>query len=357
MSLKFREFKSPQLKALEVKSYRLESSLNRQRGVALITVLMVFAIASMVAAKVIFEQTIVTKRMTGIVERTQAYYYALATEELGILALKADDEQDSEDNDTSDDLTEFWAQPRVETIDGIGQVQIVIYDLNRFFNVNNIIDDKGKVRQQEFERYKVLLETLDLDDELAENLFDWMDQDDSEDGYQSESDSYRDARPAYRAANRRVKHVSELYAVSGYSQEVMTKLLPHITAIDADLVLPINYNTGTEQTLATLLNTQGTNTVPIGRSGASNIISDRLDPYGQGETPQTRGLFQNISGGTVSSFIYEIHVKATYGSHSAYLSSVVIRDGRAYSVLYRTEANNDHYFLAAVNQQGVAGTN
>ena len=65
-----------------------------QRGVALITVLLIFSISTLIASKIIINKVIDVKRTTGLLNRTQAYYYALAAEELAILALKNDYEED-----------------------------------------------------------------------------------------------------------------------------------------------------------------------------------------------------------------------------------------------------------------------
>ena len=58
----------------------------KQAGVALITVLLVFAIATLLASKIIIGKVLDVQRTTGMVNRTQAYYYALAAEDLAILA-------------------------------------------------------------------------------------------------------------------------------------------------------------------------------------------------------------------------------------------------------------------------------
>ena len=74
----------------------------RQTGVALITVLLVFAIASVIASKVIVAKVLDTQRTNSLINRTQAYYYALATEEFAILALQQDIKNDSNCNPEKD---------------------------------------------------------------------------------------------------------------------------------------------------------------------------------------------------------------------------------------------------------------
>ena len=343
----------------------------RQRGVALITVLMVFAIASLIAGKVIMSKAVDTQRVTGMVNRTQAYYYALAAESLAMLALRQDDQNDVDDQEMADDLEEMWAGGAIPfEIDSIGSVVVQIIDLNRFYNINNMVQGDGQVNDQELERFRHLLVELQLDPELADNLKDWLDSDDREAGYLSESSAYLEQTPAYRAANRPMLDISELRLVNGFEPEVLQVLLPHITAVATVGVVPLNVNTATDYALTTLQESVvGGQSKGLTISAAQNIISER--PYDDdqdfnarsgtrnlltstavnsatGQVGGATGTNQNYSRYTkrlgVTSLYYEINIRANYAGHMAYLTTVVWQEGiganAKYVVLSRRETDN-----------------
>ena len=343
----------------------------RQRGVALITVLMVFAIASLIAGKVIMGKAVDTQRVTGMVNRTQAYYYALAAESLAMLALRQDDQNDVDDQEMADDLEEMWASGAIPfEIDSIGSVVVQIIDLNRFYNINNMVQGDGQVNDQELERFRHLLVELQLDPELADNLKDWLDSDDREAGYLSESSAYLEQTPAYRAANSPMLDISELRLVNGFEPEVLQVLLPHITAVATVGVVPLNVNTATDYALTTLQESVvGGQSKGLTISAAQNIVSER--PYDDdqdfnarsgtrnlltstavnsatGQVGGATGTNQNYSRYTkrlgVTSLYYEINIRANYAGHMAYLTTVVWQEGiganAKYVVLSRRETDN-----------------
>ena len=317
----------------------------RQRGVAPITVLMVFAIASLIAGKVIMGKAVDTQRVAGMVNRTQAYYYALAAESLAMLALRQDAQNDVDEQEMADDLEEMWASGAIPfEIDSIGSVVVQIIDLNRFYNINNMVQGNGQVNDQELERFRHLLVELQLDPELADNLKDWLDSDDREAGYLSESSAYLEQMPAYRAANRGMLDISELRLVNGFEPEVLQVLLPHITAVATVGVVPLNVNTATDFALTTLQEAVvGSQSKGLTISAAQNIVSER--PYDDNQDFNLRSGTPNLLTSTaVASLYYEINIRANYAGHMAYLTTVVWQEGRGanakYVVLSRRETDN-----------------
>lgn len=341
----------------------------RQRGVALITVLMVFAIATLVAGKVVVGKSIDVRRVNGMINRTQAHYYALAAESLAMLALREEDQRDVDEENASDHLEELWASPDIEfEIDSIGEVSVRIIDLHRFYNLNNLIQEDGQVNRQELDRFRNLLVELQLDEELADNLADWLDSNDEEQGYLSESDAYANRSPAYRAANRPMVDVSELRLVNGFEPEVLEELLPHVTVVNVAGVLPINVNTASVYALTSLQEeVTGNQWKGLSLNAAQNLLDER--PYDDDDDFRNRSGVRNIiqstrltgndTGGNrnyssnsrqygISSEYFEINIRATYAGHTAYLTSVLRQEGQGdaanYVVLSRKETDNSWRF-------------
>lgn len=355
-------------------------SRSKQAGVALITVLLVFAIATLIASKIIIGKVLDVQRTTGMVNRTQAYYYALAAEDLAILALQENVSQDVDNNPQGDHLDEFWAQgPMPFEIDNIGSVLVNIVDINRFYNVNNLVQANGQISLYELKRFRDLLVELDLDETLADNLRDWLDSDNREEGFSSDGDAYLDQEPGYLVANQKLTDVSELRLVRGFEPNVMATLLPHITAIKTFGVVPLNVNTATHYALTTLqtssVGSSSGNHEGIGYSNALDIIGLRSEPFNSIGDFNTRNSLPNLhqssvlnpnglqpgigSSGSllaysIKSDFFEINIRANYADSIAYLSTIVRRKGEGkeakFVVLSRRETDNSQRFIEAASR-------
>ena len=112
----------------------------KSRGIALITAMLITALATMVAANLAWDNALDVRRTMVLLNRDQAIQVALGAESwvIGIL------HQDLEDSQT-DHLAEIWATelPGLP-IEG-GEVFGVVTDLQGRFNVNNLIDQNGEV--------------------------------------------------------------------------------------------------------------------------------------------------------------------------------------------------------------------
>ncbi|HED18895.1 MAG TPA: general secretion pathway protein GspK [Gammaproteobacteria bacterium] len=218
----------------------------RQQGVALITALLIVAIATVAAVAMATRQQMDIRRTAGMLHGEQAYAYILGAESWAQVVL-ARDKRDSK----IDTLYENWAtQPPVSIVEG-GSIIGRIVDLQGRFNVNGLVDNKGVADKDAIARYKRLLRQLDLDDSLAESLADWIDKDinvlfpnGAEDG------TYLGVSPPYRAANRPLVDISELRLIKGYEPDIIQKLRPFIAALPE--ITPLNVNTASAEVLMTV---------------------------------------------------------------------------------------------------------
>lgn len=217
-----------------------------QRGVALVTALLVVALATVAAVAMATRFQVDMRRTGNLLNGEQAYAYAMAAESWAYVILRrdlADNQHDALDEDWS------TALPPIP-VEG-GFVNGRVEDLQGRFNVNNLAGSEGGVDKIQLEYYKRLLEILDLEPALAPALQDWIDADINAtfpDG--AEDDEYLLSEPPYRAGNRPLADISELRLVKGYTPEVLAVLEPHITALP-DLTI-ININTATPAVLQAL---------------------------------------------------------------------------------------------------------
>ena len=210
------------------------------RGVALITAMLITALASMVAANLAWDNALDVRRTMVLLSHEQAVQVALGAESwvIGIL------HQDLEDSET-DHLGEIWAidLPGLP-IDG-GEVTGTIEDLQGRFNVNNLIDDNGEVVPESLERFRRLLIALELEPRFAGIAADWIDSN-SEAAFPdgAEDPIYTGIIPPYRSANQSLTSASEFAALEGMARESFNILLPHITALPGRTNININTATG-----------------------------------------------------------------------------------------------------------------
>ena len=225
---------------------RRTMSGGRDRGVALITALLISAIATMVAANLAWDNALDVRRTTVMLLRDQAIQVALGAESWVINILH----QDLQDSQT-DHLGEIWAAelPGLP-IEG-GEVFGSIEDMQGRFNVNNLVDNNGKVQEESLEQFRRLLNALGLDPRFAGIVADWIDSDvDASFPDGAEDAIYTGMIPPYRTANQTLTSVSELAALEGMDRATFRVLEPNIVALPGRT--GINANTATPAVLQSL---------------------------------------------------------------------------------------------------------
>jgi general secretion pathway protein K len=218
----------------------------RQRGTALITAILVVALATAIAAALTWDLFLDQRRAMGRIAVDRGLMYSLGAEAWAKQILR----DDAQDNST-DHPNEPWAtQIAPLPIEG-GQIQGRIDDLNGRFNLNNLIDANGATDAVAVEGFRRLLMALDLDVRLADRMADWIDRDfepNFPDG--AEDSEYLSRSPPFRAANRPITSVSEVlmvYPELGYSNYL--RLRPFVSALPRGT--RININTALPEVLLT----------------------------------------------------------------------------------------------------------
>jgi general secretion pathway protein K len=295
----------------------------KQRGVALITVLLVVAIATVVTAGMIARQQLSIRSSSNQLSARQAWHYALGGEALA-QALLARDLKQSAGNPSRkvDHLREAWARKQAPFEVDDGRVSVQIEDLAGRFNLNSLVVDKPEnpVARQRFER---LLLALKIDPLFAVRLVDWLDKDEQTNGGSgAEDNEYLLLQPAYRAANRRLQDVSELRLLLELSERDYRRLLPYVSALPENTLL--NVNTASALVLTTL---------------AENISLAKAQALVQGrgaEGYRTPGAFTDnvsdvdVNSVAVSSDFFQARSEVQLGTRKRVLVSVLQResDGR-----------------------------
>lgn len=285
--------------------------MKKQRGVALIIVLMIVALVSVLATEMGARLQLQMARASSIKDSNQAYWYAIGAEEFARKSIAKLIKKDA----SVLTLEDGWSEEFTFPVEG-GGIQAQLTDMQTCFNLNAVRTDKKsplaskndsanktnkpntnksnsstntqtKTKQpqskpelgkkpDEAEAFQRLLENAipELDaytkDVVTDSLMDWLDDDDkiSRDG--AEDPDYSSLINPYLAANNLMASKSEIRLVNGVDPNWIMKLLPHICVIPNLDRVQININTLTEEQAPLLAALTGLNV-----DDAQSLISSR----------------------------------------------------------------------------------
>lgn len=203
------------------------STRRQQRGVALITAVLIVALATILATQIGFDSALEQRRSAGVLLLDQAFEVGLGAEAWAASYLKDDVAKSTEDH-----LAENWATPIPPIpIEG-GFIEGQMEDLQGRFNLNNLVDASGAPNLEAIREFKNLLTVLELETKWADLMVDWLDEDTQPvfpDG--AEDSVYLSQAPPYRTPNTAITSVSELLAIADFGLERYQKLRPHVAAL------------------------------------------------------------------------------------------------------------------------------
>jgi general secretion pathway protein K len=296
----------------------------RHRGVALITAMLISALAAMVASDMAWENALDMRRTTVLLQRDQAVEVALGAESWVRLILS----QDAADTRT-DHLGEIWAQDLPPLpIDG-GELFGTLEDLQGRFNINNLIDENGRVHEESLRQFQRLLAALELDPRLAGVVVDWLDPDQQPSMPDGAEDAiYTAVLPPYRTADQMVTSVSELAAVEGMDRAAFEALEPHIVALPGRT--EINANTATPAVLKSLSDT-------ITDADVAALLEERAESgFPDVQAAFAPLLAPNTQPPVDASRFFRLRVVVRLGTVRVTLYSVLQRDGSQVTPLLRS---------------------
>ncbi len=298
---------------------------DHQRGVALITAILIVALAALLASGMLGAQNLSIHRSQNLFAQEQAWWYAIGAENWAGKVL----ERDRKDNQT-DHLQEDWATAlEFLPVEG-GYLSGGVTDQQGLFNLNNLSGTQQDEAAKQLQRLLQNIEGLDAftAPALAQAIRDWVDPD-LEPGFPdgAEDDYYLSQRQLpYRTANRRLTSVTELRLIRDVTPEIYQALLPYVTVLPEST--PININTAPAELLAALA-------PELTLADAERLIAVREnEPFKEVQAFLSQEILAgrqiNASLLTVSSAYFQLHVQATVGTTRVNLYSLLLRgqDGR-----------------------------
>ena len=257
-----------------------------QRGVALVTAVMIVAIAAAIAVQIAFAHQIWFRQMENVADRDATDWLRRGALHWASLALLEDAAQNSTDH-----LGESWAMglPTLP-VEG-GTIKVSIEDAQSRFNLNSIggTDPTSLANLQLLQR---LLDVLQLDPQLANAVADWIDPNSDARAGGAEDIDYLNLNPPYRAANRPMASVDELRLIRGFDAKTVAALLPYVTVLPA-VTNDINVNTASPVVLAALTGMDLPTAKRIAEDRGSTsykTIDEFKSKLPRGSTPPTAGI-------------------------------------------------------------------
>ncbi len=294
--------------------------IQRSRGVALITVMLVAALASVIMYNMLTRHHMAVAKTKQVVYSTQALNYALGAEAYARQILYSDFEEESAANGGGhvDSHEDEWANPMAPFDVEQGEIEIQITDLDGRFNLNWLASTTARQRDH-LARFKNLLLDLKLDPNIADVVVDWVDKDLEISGFGAEDGQYLLQDPPHRVANANFSSVSELRLLPGIDDDAYSTLAPYVTALPSTNGR-ININTAE---------------APVLRSFSTELDPGKMESIASGEriyesvqeliaeVPELASFTRSLG---VRSRFFQINVRSSYADQTVRMESIVHRN-------------------------------
>jgi len=202
------------------------NNCDKEKGASLLSVLvivMLMSVAAIAATDALARSVLIIKSSST---RADTFWTARgAADAVAIYLSKAMKLNEGTLNAESELLLQPTTLPA-----GNGIVVVQVSEASNCFNLNALFNSAtgGEVSDEALQSYDDLLVAADFDDgeaeSLADKLADWVDADFSARTYGAEDSFYASQAEPYRAANTRMRSISELKAVAGYDVEVVSRM-------------------------------------------------------------------------------------------------------------------------------------
>jgi general secretion pathway protein K len=220
-----------------------------QKGVALLTVLLISAIISAISIKMIANRQKQTLLTANRLIYQQAMAYAKGAESLAHMLLKKDHQMNKIDS-----KQDIWAQAASfdYPLPNDGFFSGKFDDLSAKINLNLLINKNGKTNPDIYTALNLLFDKLEIDKSIINAIQDRIDKDSDVTGIGgAESDYYLSLQNSYKNSNQLMLDISELLLVRGINKDIFNKMIEYVTVLPTDSL--ININTVTAEVLSVML--------------------------------------------------------------------------------------------------------
>jgi general secretion pathway protein K len=223
---------------------RVEAS---ERGAALLTVLLLVAVISVLAASALGKLRLSTRLAENGAAMEQARAFAYAAETVATIRVNAILAQDPAETTLAGD---WEGTPQPLPIPG-GNATLTVTDGGNCFNLNGLVSETDigvfTAQKNQIAVFVRLMKLLDIPGQnaeaIAESTADWIDTDGNALPAGAEDNAYAGKDVPYRPSNTLMTDPSEIRAVAGMTPKIYAVLAPWLCALPIAKPSTINVNT------------------------------------------------------------------------------------------------------------------
>ena len=313
--------------------------MKQQQGIALITILVMVALATILAATIAKRQANTADNTAYLMRQNQSLLYAKSAEAF-FSELLVDD---ADNAGAVDSLQENWAKPMPTFPVEDGFVSGTLQDESGKFNLNSLVNDEGVPNPQAKLWFEKLLLRVGLPEKLSEAVIDWQDADEEISGTMGAENSYYQGLPqGYLAANSKFHNVEELKLVRGFEDQKYLQIVDYVSALPAS-DSKVNVNTAPAMLLASLDSKLDINAVEQAlQKRQANLehfsnINDlwATEPFKQ-VSPDVQSQVNALLG--VQSNYFKAKIEVLLSERKRQFSSDLVRKDKTVYVVYRSMA-------------------
>ncbi|WP_425918362.1 type II secretion system minor pseudopilin GspK [Acinetobacter sp. TSRC1-2] len=313
--------------------------MKQQQGIALITILVMVALATILAATIAKRQANTAENTAYLMRQNQSLLYAKSAEAF-FSELLVDDAKNAGD---IDHLQENWAKPMPAFPVEDGFVSGTLQDESGKFNLNSLVNNDGTANPQAKAWFEKLLIRVGLPEKLSEAVIDWQDADDETIGAMgAESNYYQGLPQGYLPSNSKFHSVEELKLVRGFEGQKYLQIADYVSAAPTS-DSKVNINTAPAMVLASLdpkLDVNAVEQVLQQRQAKLEHFSNisdlwAIEPFTQ-VNPDVRNEVNNLLG--VQSSYFKARIEVLLSERKRQFSSDLVRKDKTVYVAYRSMA-------------------
>src|SRR5690606_14719256 len=313
--------------------------IKQQQGIALITILVMVALATILAATIAQRQAATAESTAYLMRQNQSLMYAKSAEAFFSELLVDDAENAAE----VDHLQETWAQPMPAFPVDDGYVSGIIQDESGKFNLNSLITAEGTVNENAKAWFELILKRAGLPEQLSEAVIDWQDADEIPSGSMgAESNYYQGLPNAALPPNAKFHSVEELKLIRGFEENKYKLIESYLSAAPMQ-GSTVNINTASAFLLASMdekLDVSAVQQLLDQRQANLEHFSNvselwALEPFAQVEAAK-RNVFNSLLG--VQSNYFKAQIEVVLSERKRQFSSELVRRDKQVYVAYRSMA-------------------
>ncbi len=310
-----------------------------QQGIALITILVMVALATILAATIAKRQANTAENTAYLMRQNQSLLYAKSAEAF-FSELLVDDAENAGD---IDHLQENWAKPMPAFPVEDGFVSGTLEDQSGKFNLNSLVNADGTPNPQAKAWFEKLLLRVGLPESLSEAVIDWQDLDNETIGAMgAEASYYQGLAQGYLPANSKFHSVEELKLVRGFEGAKYLQIADYVTAVPTSDT-KVNINTAPALLLASLdpkLDVKAVQQVLQQRQSNLEYFANvndlwAIEPFNQ-VSGDVRGEASNLLG--VKSEYFKAKIEMMLSGRKRQFSSDLVRQDKTVYVVSRSMA-------------------